>query len=116
MMRASAAEECMSSAYKGSYSAVSHGRRCFVTYSDEELTWLAAAEQCVSFDASLASFDVTNTAVHFVTNANIPPSKCSWVGLVKQLFYWTEIQRQYAHALKASSLGIYVRVYDGGMG
>jgi len=116
MMRGSVAEECVTSAFKGSYSAVSHGRSCFVTYNDKELTWLAAAEQCISLGTSLASFDVTNTAVHFVTNANIPPSKCSWVGLVKQLFYWTEIQRQYAHALEASSLGIYVYVCDGGMG
>jgi len=92
-----AAEECITSAYTGSYSAVSKDRSCFVTYGDQQLTWYAAAKQCIVLNGNLASFDVTDVTdtngVNFIT---IPPSKCSWVGLVKEVFYWTEIQGEYA--------------------
>ena len=106
MIGANAAKECVTSKYKGSYSAVSHDATCFVTYNNKELTWFGAAEQCIWFDSHLASFDVTSTSVNFVKTAHIPPSKCSWVGLVKEFFYWTEVQREYTHDVEYKNTNV----------
>ena len=89
--------ECNKQAFPDSYSMLQHRDSCYVTYNDAALTWFEAARKCGYIDARLALLPTpaATTTVSFFTAALIP-QKCSWVGLVKKVFQWTEVARKYA--------------------